>query len=264
MIPVLYTAGATGALAIVNALGDVYYLPPSFTVRTVPSAKRIEPYKVAYANGAKDVSDGKFSERTLELAGTIFAETDEDYRALWDEIASQLLVNEDYYLRAGTRQIKIKRCSTLNEDWPEGARLRIGNLAASLVALDPFWYKTTAAVVDLATAGATTYGFSFLVGGTVECHPVIRVECLAANADFTIENTGDGSGRAIRVQDPAATAGTVIEIDCAAGTVIKDGATNIIQYASGLFPRLLPNRINLFEYTGASANVRFTYYWAWL
>jgi len=90
------------------------------------------------------------------------------------------------------------------------------------------------------------------------------VECLAANANFVIENTGDGSGRAIRVQDPLAAYGTIIEIDCCSGTVIRDGETNIIKYVSGLFPRLLPNRINTFEYTGASANVRFTYYWAWL
>ena len=263
-IPVLYSPGTDGSLAIIDSDGNVYNLPSGFQVRSIPFARQSEPIKRAYGHGARDVADGTYLPRSLELYHIHAAETDAAYLAKWDELVEKILVIEDFWLRAGTRQIQIKRVTEFNEAFGDGFRLRLGEYAAILLAEDPRWYRTTASVHDLATAGVSPYLFSVFVGGTAELHPVITIENLANNADFKIEHLGDDSARWIRLQDAGALNGTTIEIDCVNGTVYRDGATSVIQYATGLFLRLLPNRDNSLRYTGASANIRLTHRWAYL
>jgi phage-related protein len=260
-IPVIYTAGEAGSLAIVDQEDNIYYLPENFLIKTIPMSKQYETLKLAFAHGAKDISDHKTKERAIELSGAIYAETDEEYRTIWDEIV-QRFNQEDFYLRAGTRQILIKKTLDMPETYPGAFRLRRGDFTIMLMALDPFWYKTTSEVKEL-EAASSPYQFTFYNGGTVETRPIIRIDNIENNTDFTLTANTDND-RELRIQDPSALAGTYIEINCKEGTVMRGGSNNIIQYFSGLFLRLLHNRDNNFTYEGAEATLKFTYFWAWL
>lgn len=263
-IPVLYNPGTDGSLAIIDSDGNVYNLPQGIQVRSIPFARQSETLKRAFGHGARDVADGTYLPRSLELYHVHAAETDAAYLTKWDELAEKLLVLEDFWLRAGTRQIQIKRVTEFNETFGDGFRLRLGEYAAMLLAEDPRWYRTTTSVHNIVTGGASPYQFSVYVGGTAELHPVITIENLADNADFKVEHMGDEASRWSRLQDAGALSGTTIEIDCVNGTVTRDGVTSVIQYMTGLFLRLLPNRDNVLRYTGASANIRLTHRWAYL
>lgn len=261
MIPIYYTPPDSNVMIIVDQDDNTYNLPENFLLRTIPMSKQSDILKLAFAHGAKDLSDHKIKERALELSGSIYAETDVDYRAIWDELIQQFN-KEDFYLRAGNRQILIKKTLDIPENYPGATRLRKGDFTIMLLALDPFWYKVTSEIKEF-SAASSPYQFSFHVGGTIEVFPVIRIDNVENNTDFTLTANSDDD-REFRIQDVGALAGTYIEINCQDGTVKRDGSINIIQYFSGRFLRLLFNRDNNFTYEGAEATIKFTYHWAWL
>jgi hypothetical protein len=259
-IPVIYTESPDEKVKIVDSLGQEFYLPKTFELRSEPIAKKSALLDVAYVHGARDVSDGMFMQRIIEISGKIWADSDAEYNSKWDAIAEHL-VKEDFKIQNRDRQIWIRKIEEISHEYPLNIDKPYGVVTIRMLAVDPFWYGKTSQQKEI-TISSSPYEFQWDIGGKIETFPTIIILNNADNPDFKLENETDGA-REMRIQDPGALSGTTITVDCAAGTV-KRGTTDIISKFSGLFLRLLGGRSNLFKYTGASCKITMQYFEAWV
>ncbi len=260
-IPVYYTAASDTRPKLIDADGNEFYLPKTFNIRSEPASKKQSLMDIAFAHGARDVSDGKMTTRVIEISGKIWADTDIEFNAAWDALAVQIL-KEGFKLQDRGRQINVWKVQDIQLSYPSKAPRRFGEVALQFLCLDPFWY----AIVEKEKEFSMTTSpqiFEFEVLGNVETHPVITIANLADNADFKLKSITDGNAE-IRIQDASALSGTEIVIDSPAGTVMRDEDFDIISAVTGRFPRLLGGRPNQFEYTGAAATITVTFREAWL
>jgi hypothetical protein len=261
-IPVYYTAAPDERLKIIDSVGNEFYLPSKFEIRSEPIAKKQGLMDVAFAHGARDVSDGKMTTRTIEVTGKIWAATDAAYNTAWDNLAKEI-IKENFKLQDRGRQINVLKIAEINHAFPSQVNYRYGEVSINFLCIDPFWYAVSAKSKQFGpTPGSPLDIFQFDVLGNIEVYPVITILNQANNTDFTLEAVTDGA-KSFRIQDAGALTGTTIEVDCALGTV-KRGSTNIIDKFSGFFLRLLGGRENKFHYTGADCTITFNFKEAWL
>jgi hypothetical protein len=259
-IPVYYTETPDEKLKIIDSNGNEYYLPKTFEVRADPSAKKSNLMETAFSHGARDVSDGMQQPRTIEVSGKIWADTDAAYNLAWDALAKELL-KENFKLQDRGRQINILKVIGVGHLFPSLRDLPYGEVSLQLLAVDPFWYSATTKT-KVFNITSSPYVFQFDVAGNADTFPSILIENNANNIDFTLEHTTD-SERKFRVQDAQALSGTEISVDCAVGSIARDG-TDIISKFSGLFLRLLGGRENKMKYTGAACILTIQYREAYL
>ena len=242
-------------ISIIDSLGQTYYFPQTFAVRSEPIARKSDIIETAYVHGAKDVSDGMFSQRVIEISGKLWANTDAEYNQKWDALSEQL-AKVDFRVRYRAREINIKKIEDISHEYPERMGCRFGEVSVRLLALDPFWYGIAEKEKEIAIVNSPTT-FQWTIGGKVEVFPIITVENQADNTDFTLENETDGE-REFRIQDALNLNGTTVVIDCIEGTV-KRGTVDLISNFSGMFLRLLGGRGNKFNYTGGNCIISAAY-----
>lgn len=259
-IPVVYVPNADERPKIIDADGNEFTLPKTFNVRSEPAAKKQALMDVAFAHGARDVSDGKMQSRVLVVSGKLWAQTDDDYNAAWDALAAQI-VKEQFILQDRGRQINVWNVQDIQHDYPSLLSYRYGEVTLQLLCLDPFWYAIAAKIKTFALTSSPQI-FQFDTLGNSDIYPVITIASLASNTNFTLASNTD-AGASFTIQDSGALNGTSIIIDCGAGTVTR-GGTNIISTISGQFLRVLGGRSNQFTYTGEAANLSFQFKEAWL
>jgi hypothetical protein len=131
-----------------------------------------------------------------------------------------------------------------------GAVLRFAFAAA--VAINKFVYIDTFHSTPRATLSIT--------GGAD--HVVMPVVTISADQGVNVpgvllRNLSDG-GSVFEYNNPLFVAGSVLEIDCAVGTVRLNGNLATEYFVRGAFPRLQPG-VNLIEYEGGAATVTFTF-----
>lgn len=259
-IPVVFTEQADEKIKLIDSVGQEYYLPQTFEVRSEPIAKKSSVLEVAYVHGAKDVSDGMFAHRVIEISGKIWAATDAEYNSKWDALAEHL-VKEDFRIQNRSRQIRIRKIEDISHEYPSTVSYEYGVVTIRMLAVDPFWYGKTAQQKQIITYG-TPFEFSWDIGGKVETFPTIIFLNYVDNPDFKLRNMTD-SDREFRIQDVLNTAGTTVTVDCINGTV-KRGDVDIISKFSGLFLRLLGGRDNFFHFEGTGVKITMNYYEAWI
>jgi len=247
-------------ISIIDSLGQEFVLPKTFELRSEPIARRSTLLDMAFTHGARDVSDGMFTSRYIEVSGKIWAYSDAEYNQKWDALAEHL-IKENIKIQNKGRQIRIKKIVAINHDYPSQVGYHYGELSITFLAGDPFWYAKNASVKEIEVTSSPKI-FELDVGGKVETWPIITIENASDNTDFKLENTTDDE-REFRLQDAGALNGTTIIIDCENGTVTRDG-NNVISVFSGLFLRLLGGRLNQFKYTGANCTITFQYFNAWI
>lgn len=259
-IPVIFTPDSDQKIKIIDSLGQEFFMPKTFELRSEPIAKKSALLDVAYCSGAKDVSDGMFSQRVIEISGKIWAASDAEYNSKWDALAEHI-VKEDFKIQNRDRQIRIKKIDDISHEYPSNVNYNYGVVTIRMLAVDPFWYGKTAQgkYISIPTGPLE---FQWDIGGKVETFPIITITNFADNFDFKLENETDNS-REFRIQDTANLLGMTVTIDCQAGTVMR-GTTDIISKFSGLFLRLLGGRSNLFKYTGANCALLMQYFDAWI
>jgi len=248
-------------ISIIDSLGQEYTLPKTFELRSEPIAKKSDILSLAFVHGAKDVSDGMFRPRIIEVSGKILAKSDTAYNEKWDAIAEHL-IKEDIRIQNKGRQINIIKIEDISHEYPSQVNYHYGEISIRFLAIDPFWYSKTAKEKDIVITSSPK-NFQFDIGGQIETFPEIKIENNADNIDFTLENTTDDE-RSFRIQDPNALNGTTIIVDCKEGTAIRDESNNIISVFSGLFLRLLGGRQNSFKYTGSNCKITMQYKEAWI
>lgn len=259
-IPVIYEAEADERVKIIDSEDQEFYLPKTFEVRAEPIAKKSSTLDVAYSHGARDVSDGMFGKRVVEISGKIWADNDADYNTAWDAIAEHL-IKENFRIQNRNRQIYIKKLEDISHTYPSTVWYPYGEVGVRFLAVDPFWYSKDEKTKNI-VINAPSVEFAWGIGGKIEVHPIISIRNYATNTDFTLRNITD-TNREFRVQNAYALEGTTIEVDCVEGTVKRDG-TDIISSFSKMFLRLLGGRENRFRYTGANCLISMTYREAWI
>jgi len=259
-IPVLYVESSDQKIKIIDSAGQEFYLPKTFELRAEPIAKKSSILEVAYSHGAKDVSDGMFAHRVIEISGKIWATTDAEYNSKWDALAEHL-IKEDFRVQNRDRQIHLRRIEEVSHEYPSNVGYNYGVVTVRMLAVDPFWYAKTAQQKTV-TIASSPYEFQWDIGGKVEVFPTIIILLNADNPDFKLENTTDGA-REFRIQDVLNVNGSTVTVDCVNGTA-KRGTTDIIAKFSGMFLRLLGGRSNLFKYTGAACTITMQYFEAWI
>jgi hypothetical protein len=259
-IPVLYVEAADEKIKIIDSIGQEFYLPKTFEIRSEPIAKKSALLDVAYSHGAKDVSDGMFAQRVIEISGRIWAFSDAEYNSKWDALAEQI-IKEDFRVQNRDRQIRIRKIEEVSHEYPSTVGYNYGTVTIRMLAVDPFWYGKTAQQKEIIIT-SSPYEFQWDISGKIETWPTIIFLNNADNPDFKLENETD-SARELRIQDSLNTSGTTVTVDCINGTV-KRGTTDIISKFSGMFLRLLGGRSNLFKYTGSAVTLTVQYYEAWL
>lgn len=247
-------------IKLVDSLGQEYELPKTFELRSDPGGRRTQALETAFVHGAKDVSDGMFRPKIIEITGKIWAETDAEFNAKWDPFQEHL-IKENFKIQNQARRINIKRILEISKEYPSPVNYHYGEVSIAMLAEDPFWYSASAQQKQRSITSSPNE-FQFDIGGKMETWPIIIIENNATNTDFTLRNITDNN-REFRIQDSGATNGTIITVNCKEGTVIRD-TTNIIAVFSGLFLRFLGGRQNVLKYTGADCDLTFQYFDAWI
>jgi len=201
-----------------------------------------------------------FAQRIIEISGRIWAANDADYNTKWDAIAEHL-AKENFWILNRNRQIRINKIESISHEYPSKVSYPYGEVSVQMLATDPFWYAKNAQTKEI-TISSSPHEFTWGIGGKIEIYPIIIIQNIASNTDFTLRNITD-SNREFRITDSNAVAGTTITVDCKEGTV-KRGTTDIISSFSKLFVRLLGGRDNRFRYTGANCKITMQYREAWL
>ena len=245
---------------IIDSDGNEFELPTSFNVRSEPSVRRSSLLETAFAHGAKDVSDGMFAPKQVEVSGKIWTDNDADYNTAWDALA-KYLIKENIKLEFRDRQINLLRVLSIEHTYPSIDPNPYGEVSIIFLAIDPFWYS----IAEQTEAGAITSSpksFEFSVGGQMDTWPIITVTT-DDNPDFKIEDQDD-SDRYLRVEDTDYLNTTEITIDCKTGTITRGNGTDLISGFTGRFLRLLGGGDNKLKYTGENAVIVFKYYNAWI
>ena len=247
-------------IKLIDSIGQEFELPPKFELRSDPGGRRTQALETAFIHGAKDVSDGMFRPKIIEISGKIFATSDAAFNAAWDSFQEHL-VKENFRIQDKGRQIYIKRVLEITKEYPSPVNYHYGEISIAMLAEDPFWYSASAIQKQQAVTSSPKE-FQFDIGGKMETFPIILIENNAANTNFTLQNITDGN-RIFQVQDSGAANGTRIEINCKTGIVLRD-STNIIAVFSGLFLRLLGGQTNNLKYTGADCDITLQYFEAYI
>jgi len=247
-------------IKLIDSIGQEFVLPDTFELSSEPSGRRSNLLDTAFIHGAKDVSDGMFTPRHIEVTGKIWADTDAEYNTKWDALAEHL-IKDNIRIQHRDRQIYLLKIVGISHDYPSPMGFHYGEVSITFLAIDPFWYAKSASQKERAVTTSPDT-FQFDIGGTMESYPIITFDMNADNVDFKLENITD-SNREFRVQDTGALNETTVIIDCKAGTALR-GATNLIPVFTGLFLRVLGGRLNEFKYTGANCDITIQYFEAWI
>lgn len=247
-------------IKLIDSLDQEFVFPKTFELRSDPSARRSDLLDLAFTHGAKDVSDGMFSKKFIEVSGKIWASSDADFNTKWDALA-EYLIKDNVRIQNMDRQIYLQKVVGISKTYPSKVSYHYGEVSITFVAADPFWYSKTEQEKNQAITSSPKL-FEFVIGGKMETWPLITIENNADNFNFTLMNKTDND-RFFTIADVGAGSGTTIVIDTKAGTV-KRGATNIISAFSGLFLRLLGGRTNEFSYIGANCDIKMEYFEAWI
>lgn len=248
-------------LKIIDAGDNELSLPRGFNIKAEPVGRRTSVLEVAYSHGGRDLSDGCFTPRRVEIAGKLWAHSDDDFNEKWDSLAF-ILVQENIRIKYRGRLIHAVRAEDISLVYPSQVGFHFGEVVVSYLCVDPFWYALQTKTVDVSTGGTSPYNINLTPLGNIEVFPEIKITSYDDNASFSLRNVTDGE-REFTFEDAGVGDGSIVEINCKTGEVALDGDSAIASF-SGMFLRLLPGRENTLRYTGAEAKIEIFYREAWL
>jgi len=245
--------------------GDVVYTFPSgIALKENTFEQRIEKSKRIFSDGRMSFGE-EVDDRDAVLEGLVDADTRLELLALLDDMRyrcqgpnQRLRINSGHFLN-------VAKLSKFEDEPERGFDRTVSRLRIVWQCDDPFWYSESLQSQSVSMAGNGT--FTIDLSALPKClrgqHPLITVTApvYLPLPTFTLANTTDG-GLQFRYADPLLTLGKSALIDCAAGTVVRDGASSI-RYFDGEFLRLVPG-VNTFTYTGTACTLLFSWRHRWL
>jgi len=234
-----------------------YSFPVAFEMESQIDENSSNIVNTSYAAGGRDISDKFPRAKTVTLVGNIQGDTPAAFETKKRAFVLACLKGGDLRFTGDTvsRYLEVKH---VEFSWgkPEGADgWQYIDVSVTFSAEKVFWKANSESTDSQAVTGNDTLtvdgtGSDFLV------KPVITITNAADNPGIKMINTTDSS-MSFTYNDSAFYNGDVLEIDCARGTVKKNG-NNTIAYFDGAFLRLQPES-NTIQYEGAAATILFTW-----
>ena len=239
------------SLILVDPSAASFTLPDNFTIKGMSFKKRQRVVNIAYKDGGRQVGDAMIDTRLVEIEGILYGVDEATYLTNKNLLFKWITKTDlKLYFIAG-RYINVKQISNVAHNFAEGGFDRFARIKLTCLCEDPFFYYD-AGSTDIQNPVASPTFFTINNAGDFIVFPVITITNAAANVSFTLKNTTDDN-RYFTFADVLSAPGDVIVIDCAAGTVQKNGI-NRIDLLEGDFLRLLSGN-NDFEYTGAACQI---------
>lgn len=232
----------------------LYTFGDGFSLVSYGGGKRAAESERAYQHGTVITGDKKLGSRLVTVEGVLHQTeagveiaSNTAFEAEWDELfeaISQEAIGQDTLHLYGYKASRYIICDCLeswNHEWR--ASNRSGWIELNFRASDPFWYGTTD---DDSTQNVTANGTkTYTNTGKASYYPVITWTASGAQTSLKIRNQSDGNreftyATTIALND-------VIEIDCKAGTVKKNGTSDITNFSGPFFK--MPTGANTYEFT---------------
>lgn len=239
-----------------------YSFPLAFFIHQDPFELRSSVREHVFAHGGRDTGDAFVRPRLLTVTGELRADTAAAFEAAFRALiqaavrGGKLTITQDSVSRYCTVRLVSDDSEWLY--WPRYKRVDL-----TFEMLYPFWVDAAETVVSHVFAGAG----SMTVDATGSDHivsPTIEVDADQAVPvpNILLTNTSDG-GMALRYDNPSMVAGDVLVVDCAEGTVRRNGNDEVQFLTQGVFLRLQP-KANTITYAGAACTVTFKFRKAYL
>jgi len=246
-------------LSIIDEDSNTYNFESDFWIRGIGWQTSRNVNNKSFAAGGKDISDSFLQARTVEIEGSLRADS---LAALETKVRNlqkaclkggSLYVSDDMvsrYLTVSNAQI--------DELYTGNYRMEKG-LNISFLVEYPFWQSNTLTedANIISSAPETFYvdnsDSDFLV------FPIITIEADQGSdvPNIKLQNKTDG-GMILEYDDPLFVIGSTVVINCFNGTVQRDNANSIENLTTAKFLRL-QNANNTIEYTGNDCTI--TYSW---
>lgn len=224
--------------------GSIMRFPEKFYIRSESLSRRVSFVPMPYSNRSRDLSDGCFNPRRVEVSGLIYAETEETARSLIDSVMA-FSFRKGLELWFKGRRIRVdKLLDTSIQD--NGKKGFLYQVSFAFQAGDPFWYSEEKQI----SPSSNPYEFS--IGGTAETYPRLQLTMRGAASSINISVNGQNCYFIFPVAS-----GDVLEIDSYNGAVKLNRVDKLGNF-SGRFPKLIPGQ-NSFELSGGIADVLIYY-----
>lgn len=252
-------------LILTDSDSNTYDFHNSFIITGKTANANIQILEGAYATGGKNTGDGFLNSTVITVSGLLSSDTLSGL-----ETAQRNLKRA--CLKGGTLELSTDVVSRYYDVIFAGitetnSRVQFqggyGHLDEFHKAIsvrfrleNPYLKDSTETDDDNVLAGDDTVSISN--GGDFLIRPVITIDA-DQSVDIpsvTLTNTTDGS-MSLTYIDSNFVAGSSVEIDCAAGTVKRDGG-NSKEYFAGDYLRLQPGS-NSIDYEGAACTLTFTF-----
>lgn len=252
-------------LIIPGSPDDVYTLPESLLLKDNDFSIRHESVNVAFADGAA-LFGREVQTRDVQISGKVWTPTREAHRTLMDQIAARCTIPDQRLQIEDGYWMPLKKLKDFRASWTPLRDRSFSEVQIVFAASDPYWYAE-----DEVTATYTPTGNTILTPNPASgdwparqwVSPVITITAPGAGSvpSVRLQNLSDG-GLQLQYADLNLRNGAVVVIDCANGTVTRNG-TDSIQFLDGEFIRLLA-QANQISYTGAACTISFKWRPRWV
>jgi phage-related protein len=241
-------------LSLTDDNGSSYAFPQTFFIKRPALSASTNILKYMYADGGKQVGDGRYNHRVITVEGAIIEDTLAAFETSYQAMCLAAL--KGGVLRiigdAVDRYIEVRTPDIDCEDEIYGASVKV---TLTFIAAYPFWQDTNLTTTTTVMAGAG----SITITGTGSVYIMTPVITIAADQGVDVPgikllNTNDG-GLNLTYNNPYFYAGATLVIDCGAGT-IRLNNNNAIEYlqAGSALLRLQPMS-NVINYEGAACTI---------
>ena len=247
-------------LILTDEDSNTYNLPPNFAIVDINTNATINVLNAAYAAGGENIADGFPEPKMIAVEGSITDSTLADMETAERAFKQACLKGGQLTLYTDTvsRYLEVEFAG-LSETY-ERTLTHVDqfkkNYSVRFSIKYPFWQDASETDDDNILAGDDTV--TIANGGDYLVKPVITVDAdQSVNIPiFTITNTTDGS-MAFTYTDASFLSGSSVVIDCAAGTIKRDGGDTKENFDGALLRLLTGN--NSIDYEGAACTLTFTF-----
>lgn len=241
-------------------------LPAVFELSAGGARWRNKFSNLAFADGARDVSDGKLFARTVKIKGYLYGTplTPGQYKDFIKDVYrlsrySDLRLKVIDSFAADERYLQDAKFTRIKEKFVGGLDGRLADLEFELTTGDPYWYIASNSTM-LGAAGLTVSFNAMDNVGDADVFLTVRVDNdISSTPAWSFRNVSLSEGFTMSVGNDAA---GFLSVNGRSGDVSKNG-TDWIRYFAGRMPRaeIGENDLAVYFVSSPSANTTVTVSW---
>lgn len=244
-------------LSLEDYQGNVYTFPDAFWISDDPFSVNIGIVKTFYAAGGRNIADATPNNRTITVSGVLYADSILAFETAMRDM-SLALMNGGYLYKSVDscdRFIEVK-LQDISSGPEEGQQLK--EISITFAAEYPYWQDDNEETDTNVMAGDGTISVD-ATGSDYVIRPKIIITADQAVDVPSVKLTQTSDGAMVCVyNDPLFVQDDVVEIDCARGTVTRNGTNSISNFNPARFFRLQP-QVNSIDYEGAACTIQIVF-----